>query len=357
MKMSEVGISHHKIPETLVASIRRGIKSPEDITREIKNLSTALPEQIITGPPFCQTNWITSLPKDQGTDIEIGFPVTTEHNAGEISSRLLPEREVLSILHTGAIDQKKNSSRILWEYVTKKGILSDEFIIEIYHDVDNPDEKTIEIQLIVHNWQELLKEHTKRVLGSEISTTIIPEPLDVEANLDSRLEWAKKALIKVKCHADEASTYDILSSCAHVFPSEPIEKMNRKYMKARETMAPLASIDQVLMMMANDRAWGNAPIRDGNILITTKNPANPEAYEKATTKAEKRRAACFCPVIRNQLDDSNIPPEYCLCSAGWFRRQWEGALSHPVKVDVLKSVLKGDNVCQFAIHLPENLFQ
>jgi hypothetical protein len=321
----------------------------------ISDLSGKIPVEIINGPAFGRTIWISSLPKGQGTEMEIGFPVSTGFSEGEIISRSIPTREVLSITHTGAFDQKNKSSRKLWDYVREKGFISDEFYFEIYHDSNNPKGEIIEIQFVIHNWQQLFHKHTERVLGTEIAKTITPTPLELEATLESRLDWAKKAIIKVNCHADDTAVYDILSSCAHVFPSKPIGKMRTTYEQARKTTTPLAAIDQVLAMMANDRAWGDTPIRNGNILITTKNPANKEAFEKAKTKAEKRHAACFCPIIRDHLDDKDIPIEYCLCSAGWFRRQWEGALSQPVKVDVLKSVLNGDDVCQFAIHIPNNL--
>ena len=46
---------------------------------------------------------------------------------------------------------------------------------------------------------------------------------------------------------------------------------------------------------------------------------------------------------------------FCYCSAGWERQQWEGAIGQPVRVDVVKSLLKGDDLCEFAIHLPEDL--
>ncbi len=355
MKMKEAGITYKKIEKTLVASIRKGVKNPDDIKNTVDYLYSILPKEILAGPAYGRINWITSLPENQGTDMEIGFPITSEFTQGDIKTQLVPTREVLSITHRGSLDQKNKTSKELWGYVKSKGYISDEFMVEIYHDSNNPLGREIEIQFVIHNWQNLFKQHSQRVLGSDIASTITPEPLAVEASLESRLEWAKKAIIKVNCHADDAAKYDILSSCAHVFPSKPIEKMKATYEKAKETMTSLESIDQVLKMMSVDRAWGKPPAREGNVLIATKNPANQEAYDKASTKAERRQAACFCPVIRSNLDDPSIPQEYCLCSAGWFRRQWEGALSQPVKVDVLKSVLKGDDFCQFAIHIPENL--
>ena len=66
------------------------------------------------------------------------------------------------------------------------------------------------------------------------------------------------------------------------------------------------AIDSVLDMMIEDNAWGNRPIREGNVIIATKNPADREAFEKATTPAEKRRAACFCSVIKNHLEEDDM---------------------------------------------------
>ena len=130
--------------------------------------------------------------------------------------------------------------------------------------------------------------------------------------------------------------------------------MKQVYEEERKRRTPLEAIDVVIDMMIKDNAWGNQPIREGNRIIATKNPADPEAFKKASNPAEKRKAACFCPVIKNYLDEE-IPKEYCLCSAGWFRRQWEKTISKTVGVDLDKSVAQGDEVCQFIIHIPEDL--
>ena len=68
----------------------------------------------------------------------------------------------------------------------------------------------------------------------------------------------------------------------------------------------------------------------------------------------KRAAYCFCPVIRARLD-AGMPVTYCYCGAGWYRQQWETATGMPVRVEVVRSVLKGDDVCSFAVHLADEL--
>ena len=44
---------------------------------------------------------------------------------------------------------------------------------------------------------------------------------------------------------------------------------------------------------------------------------------------------------------------FCNCGAGWFKPLWEGILGEPVDVVCEESVLRGDDRCHFAIHLPE----
>jgi predicted hydrocarbon binding protein len=48
---------------------------------------------------------------------------------------------------------------------------------------------------------------------------------------------------------------------------------------------------------------------------------------------------------------------YCYCGAGWYKQLWEGILGQPVRIEVLKSVLQGDDRCTFAIHLPLTLVE
>jgi hypothetical protein len=93
--------------------------------------------------------------------------------------------------------------------------------------------------------------------------------------------------------------------------------------------------------------------RDGDVIYSEKSPARPTAYENAKTVDEKRRAYCFCPLIRGGLDE--IPESFCYCGAGWPKQLWEGILEQPLQVEVVKSLTKGDDTCEFAIHLPPDI--
>ncbi len=89
-------------------------------------------------------------------------------------------------------------------------------------------------------------------------------------------------------------------------------------------------------------------------IYTSKKPRDPKKHEAAKDDVERRKAYCYCPLVRDHIDQG-MPANFCYCGAGWFRQQWETAIGKPVTVEIVKSVLKGDDVCQFAVHLPEDL--
>ena len=47
-----------------------------------------------------------------------------------------------------------------------------------------------------------------------------------------------------------------------------------------------------------------------------------------------------------------FPELFCYCGAGFYKGIWEEIIQEEVKVEVLESVLKGDDVCKIAIYLP-----
>jgi len=103
------------------------------------------------------------------------------------------------------------------------------------------------------------------------------------------------------------------------------------------------------------RGWGLAGVRQGNRIIATKIPKSGYLveYMRETDPQRKRQHYCHCPRIRDVLKSSEtISPTYCYCGAGFYKGLWEEILQEPVEVELLESVLKGDDVCKVAIHLP-----
>ncbi len=96
-------------------------------------------------------------------------------------------------------------------------------------------------------------------------------------------------------------------------------------------------------------------IRQGDQVIITKIPYLTKEFIHEPDTRRKRYYYCHNPWIRHALleEDQPIDPIFCGCSAGYFKNFWEAVLNEPVRVEVLKSFIKGDQICEFALHLPK----
>ncbi|MFW9848047.1 MAG: hypothetical protein ACFFF4_02840 [Candidatus Thorarchaeota archaeon] len=98
-------------------------------------------------------------------------------------------------------------------------------------------------------------------------------------------------------------------------------------------------------------------IRNGNRVTITKIPYQTDQYLEETDEKMRRYYFCHNPWIRDALreEEQPIDPVFCGCSAGYFKNFWEAVLGQPVCVEVIKSIINGDDVCEFALSLPDDL--
>jgi hypothetical protein len=109
---------------------------------------------------------------------------------------------------------------------------------------------------------------------------------------------------------------------------------------------------EVVDLVKNNPEMQSAVIKDGK-LYTTKIPYDGK-HMMAETDARKRRYyACHCPFVREAIlnDTVKIDPDWCLCSAGFSKFQFESTLGYPLKAKILQSVLLGDEICRFELDL------
>ena len=353
MQMLTDDIAYQILPETLIAEARITVSSRQEIKEQLQELKKSLSDKRICGPGFCVFNFITDA--REGFDVNLGFPVDgcspEEFDRYRIFNR--PAMEVLSLDCT--LDHLAEGYANLYQFAADSGFISDEFNMEIYPEgLDSTDPK-ITACFVNHNWKQLFEKNIQRVLGlsqaDHILDTLPAVPL--EASFQDRSDWAVDAVRHLACAASEEQTYDVVSSCAHVFPKQLIEQLRETYLiKWNETLDMLQAVDAVIQQMADSPAWGETPNREGQIIYTSKRPKDPMAFKAAKTDLEKKKAACFCPLIQNRLDQ-DLPVEFCHCGAGWYRQQWEGILGVPLTIKIHQSLVKGDDKCCFAIHLPE----
>lgn len=96
-------------------------------------------------------------------------------------------------------------------------------------------------------------------------------------------------------------------------------------------------------------------VRNGNIIYETKIPNNTIAYLEETDPLKKRYHYCHCPWVKESLRPGSlmVSSTFCQCSAGFHKKPYEIIYGQTLKADVLQSVLEGDMICRFAIHLPD----
>jgi len=112
--------------------------------------------------------------------------------------------------------------------------------------------------------------------------------------------------------------------------------------------------DEVLDYVRNTPEMG-AGVREGNIIYETKIPFLTKEYLAEEDQQLKRYYYCHCPWAREAVKSGGkVAPIFCNCSAGFHKKPWEVIFEQPIHVDVLESVLKGDDRCRFAIHLPSH---
>ena len=112
--------------------------------------------------------------------------------------------------------------------------------------------------------------------------------------------------------------------------------------------------NEVLEYVRNTPEVGGG-VREGNIVYETKIPFLTKEYLAEEDQELKRYYYCHCPWAREAVrSGEKVAPIFCNCSAGFHKKPWEAVFQQKIAVDVLESVLKGDDRCRFAIHIPQH---
>ncbi len=302
----------------------------------------------IIGPAFCKINYISSV--TDGYWVEAGYPVSDiVQSAGDMILKKIGKLKVLSINTDKGLKSFGEKYSEVFSYARKKGLISDEFSIEVYHG-GNTDGMT-ELLFIEHAWTELFLNNCRKCLNDKDCTEIckFSRDADIAQTVEEKFEKIKK-MIDIVDRNRESIKHDILTGCSHKFPRFQLEKLRKTYLEAEKKGDD--PVDAVIDFMKNDPGWNEPPVRNGNEIYVEKKPADPKAYAEAKTDLERKQAYCFCPIIKPNID-KGMPGSYCYCGAGWFRQQWEAATNKEVRVEILTSILNGDDKCSFKVILPE----
>ena len=186
------------------------------------------------------------------------------------------------------------------------------------------------------------------------------------------IEWSKGAMERLESLVEDKEAREIMTGCACQYPKSALQEIRREYEQTRDIdlahkmlqeqfesfLKNTLDLDDELVDEIVERGWGLAGVREENTIIATKIPKRGHLveYMKETDPEKKREYYCHCPRVRDALGTSEtISPTYCYCGAGFYKGIWEEILQEPVAVEVLESVLQGDEVCKVAMYLPSDL--
>ena len=221
-------------------------------------------------------------------------------------------------------------------------------------------------------WQNKLTRGVDQHLGEGTRQEILKdgEKLSDESPAGEKITWTCQALDRLAEVTDGKTRQEILAQCACHYPVEDLQGVKVAYQEngdvdgaismlqdkfeyfLRETL----ELEEELIKIILAQGWGLAGVRDGNRITATKIPKSGflRQYFNEDDPLQKRRYYCHCPRVRDGIENEPVLPlTYCYCGAGFYKGIWEEILEEPVEVEMLESVIQGDEVCKIVVHLPD----
>jgi predicted hydrocarbon binding protein len=195
------------------------------------------------------------------------------------------------------------------------------------------------------------------------------EALTSESNREDVIAWTKQAMARLESLVEEEKRRTIMTGCACQYPKADLQEAKKVYQETRDVdrvhrmlqeqfesfLRDTLALEDEMVQRIVERGWGLAGVKHGKTIMATKIPKSGYLVEylKETDPEKRRQIYCHCPRVRDALKrGEKLPLTYCYCGAGFYKGIWEEILGRPVEVEVVKSVLSGDDVCTVAVHLP-----
>ena len=203
-------------------------------------------------------------------------------------------------------------------------------------------------------------------------------PLGTSAN--EKAIFTQKIMGRINVYLDLETSKKALKGYLHYIPKEQFAEDRKNYLKARNidiflkekrekfltklenyknqgTLFFTQEITDSVIDYVHQTPTTESGIREGNKIIITKIPYNAKEYLREEDNNKKKYYYCHCPWVRESLKNqkASISPIFCNCSAGFYKQFWEAVLDQPVDVEVLETILQGNDKCKFAVHLPDNI--
>jgi len=220
-------------------------------------------------------------------------------------------------------------------------------------------------------WLEKFSSGLDGTAGEEVRKKVMAgsQKLLSQPGSSDTIDWTKQAMERLDALVEEDGRRDIMTGCACQYSKADLQEIRRAYEDTHDIahvhqmlqahfesfLKRTRTADETATQTVISRGWGLAGIRQGDTIIATKIPKseNLGKYMAETDPAKRRALYCHCPRVKDMLlTPETISMTYCYCGAGFYKGIWEEILQEPVRVELLTSVLRGDDVCSVRICLP-----
>jgi effector-binding domain-containing protein len=328
----------------LFAGIRKPIQERAELEPRIAVLQEACAGRI-TGPLTHIFRFDTHV---EGYDSEIGFPVSSAVDEGPIRTHELRRMHCYALLHEGSPATLRETSSKLYAYMNRTGLSPELELQEVYleRNARAPERSRIDVMASFLAWPELYHEQLDRVLGTRLAARIWMggEALSPHTLVDERCAWVAASIARLKAHTDQTQQFEILSRVCLERPPEDVRLLEEVYEQEGDVHAVIAALQERL---SHGRTGGfvDPPRYDGKVLHMSKVPRDGARYAQARTHEERRKAYCFCNLVR-EASKPEVDPIFCYRAAGWDRQLWEAVLGISFeRCRITHSILEGDDFC------------
>lgn len=228
---------------------------------------------------------------------------------------------------------------------------------------------------VLENLSKTLKKTKGTQIHNKIFVGIDFPPLGTFSK--EKPEITKKIMERIYAELGEEGCKEVLLSGPHVVPGDFFIEDKKKFLKSKNlddflrkrhvayideleqhlkngTLYFTQYVDQAVVDYVRDNQSCQVGLRKDDKIFVTKIPYNAISYLKEKDGKLKRYYYCHCPWVREGIkSDTKVPSTFCYCSAAFEKRLWDVIFGESVKIDVIDSVLRGDMVCRFAIHVPK----
>ena len=360
--MSDRGFAPKRVDGIRIAGIRfHGQET--DCPARFSELRSRI-EPFIDGPALQLLYGVSPV---LGRDMEVAYPVTADAEASGVEVRTLPAVEMVAFEHRGVLAPSDAENSLQSRLAPMIGDMISDFLVDgtprriLYLDpgdeLKKPEElQRVEVQypLMMRTWLDRLERGITELVDTETAKTVLANREEITESMKPAERTARIGELLDRLDeqvTDERVRHRILMGCAHRSPAIRVNEMRQIYEQT-------GRIDAVLTHMRLDQSargglsWFEHPQRIGDTIYVTKIPGDPEAYRKAATPQERKAAYCHCPIVRQALGKGEtISATFCGCGLGWFPSIWDGIFGTGPRYELTRSILRGDDDCQIAIHL------